>query len=75
MVMQQPQKEMMKQPFTGQALAEWRERLAYSVTDAANELGCSEQSIRNWESGESTPPKYIGIACDFLALGLTSQWS
>jgi DNA-binding transcriptional regulator YiaG len=63
-------KENLPEPFTSEAFAEWRERMGFTVTDCARELGCAEESVRRWERGESRPPRYIGLACSALALGI-----
>ena len=56
--------------YTAEDLAEWRSRMGYSADDAAKQLGCAKQSVYNWERGDEPPPRYIGLACDALALGI-----
>lgn len=56
--------------YTAEDFAAWRNRMGYSVEDAAKQLGCAIQSVYNWERGESDMPRYIGLACDALALGI-----
>jgi predicted transcriptional regulator len=55
---------------TGQTLTEWRERMGYSKTDASDALGCSRTAWRGWEEGTQDIPRYIGLACAALALGM-----
>lgn len=52
-------------------LTAWRERMGYSNRDAALAIGCSRQAWLDWESGKSEVPRYIGLACAALALGMT----
>jgi transcriptional regulator with XRE-family HTH domain len=52
-------------------ISEWREAMGFSRRDAADALGCSKQSIINWESGTNECPFYIGLAMAALALGMT----
>lgn len=52
-------------------LALWRERMGYSQTEAAEVLGCSRNAWAGWEQGEHRVPRYIGLACAALALGMT----
>jgi DNA-binding transcriptional regulator YiaG len=63
-------KDIPSEPFTSKAFGEWRERMGFSVADCAIELGCAEESVRRWERGEAQPPRYIGLACSALALGI-----
>lgn len=53
-----------------QVLLAWRERMGYSQRDAAEALGCSRNAWNKWESGSSNAPRYIGLACAALALGM-----
>lgn len=63
--------ENLNQPLSAATLAAWRERMGFSKTDAADALGCSRNSWAAWEGGESEVPRYIGLACAALALGMT----
>ena len=56
---------------TGATLQAWRERMGYSQRDAATALGCSRGAWANWESGAHDVPRYIGLACAALALGMS----
>lgn len=53
-------------------LAAWRERMGYSQIDACKALGCSRGAWAGWESGTHKAPRYIGLACAALALGMSS---
>jgi transcriptional regulator with XRE-family HTH domain len=55
---------------TGEMLLAWRERMGFTQTDACVALGCSRNAWASWESGAQMPPRYIGLACDALALGV-----
>jgi len=66
-------KEIPQAVFDGEALKLWRERMGYSVIQASEAIGCAEQSVRNWEHGDSMPPRYIDLACQALMLGMTSR--
>jgi len=59
--------------FDGTALNSWRQRMGWSVSDAAEALGCHRDSIKHWESDAPSPPRYIDLACQALALGMTSR--
>lgn len=56
---------------TATALKAWRKRLNLSQTRAAELLGCGRSSLQAWESEVNDIPKYIGLACAALALGVT----
>jgi transcriptional regulator with XRE-family HTH domain len=53
----------------GQTLIAWRERMGYSQRDACSALGCSRGAWAGWEGGQKIP-RYIGLACAALALGM-----
>jgi transcriptional regulator with XRE-family HTH domain len=54
-----------------QVLLSWRERMGYSQRDACAALGCSRAAWVKWETGQQAPiPRYIGLACAALALGM-----
>lgn len=55
---------------TAESLKAWRERLHFSKTQAARELGCSRQSIYDWEAGTYPVPRYIELAAAAIALGI-----
>lgn len=52
-------------------LTAWRDRMGYSQREAADILGCSLGSWAEWEQGSRKIPRYIGLACAALALGMT----
>jgi DNA-binding XRE family transcriptional regulator len=54
---------------TAKTFAEWRIRLGWTKAKAAEELGCSKNSIMAWESGKSAIPRYIALACKALLIG------
>lgn len=56
---------------TAQTLTAWRERMGYSKAEAAREVGCSRNAWAAWEDGKSPVPRYIGLACAALALGMS----
>lgn len=51
-------------------LKAWRERMGYSQREASSALGCSRSAWQAWEGGDQEPPRYIGLACAALALGM-----
>jgi transcriptional regulator with XRE-family HTH domain len=53
-----------------QVLLSWRERMGFSQRDACVALGCSRGAWAKWETGKAKAPKYIGLACAALALGM-----
>lgn len=56
---------------TGATLKQWRVRNGLSQTVAAEALGCSRTSIKNWENSPARElPKYVALACAALAYGL-----
>lgn len=57
--------------FNGKALLGWRDRMGFSQRDACEALGCSRGALGGWENGTQKPiPRYIGLACAALALGM-----
>lgn len=56
--------------FSGHALQAWRERMGFTQRDASKTLGCSADAWNRWETGKAKPPRYIGLACAALALGM-----
>jgi len=63
-------KQVSKKPAVAASLTAWRERMGFSQRDACEALGCSRQAWSDWESGEHKTPRYIGLACAALALGM-----
>lgn len=57
---------------TGSDLVEWRRRLNLTQAAAAAALGCGRRSLQQWEDPARPQgvPKYIGLACAALALGI-----
>jgi len=53
-------------------LTAWRTRMGYSQRDAVRALGCSREAWGNWEGGKHAIPRYIGLACAALALGMSA---
>ena len=51
-------------------LTAWRDRMGYSQREAAIALGCSRGAWSGWEAGTQAIPRYIGLACAALALGM-----
>ena len=51
-------------------LVAWRERMGFSQRDACKALGCSRGAWAGWEIGTNPVPRYIGLACAALALGM-----
>jgi transcriptional regulator with XRE-family HTH domain len=51
-------------------LSAWRESMGYSQRDACKALGCSRSAWTRWEAGGHSVPRYIGLACAALALGM-----
>lgn len=51
-------------------LITWRKRLNLTQEAAAEKLGCGRRSLQQWEGGIHDIPKYIGLACAALALGI-----
>jgi len=48
-------------------LQAWRKRMGgWTRNEAAIKLGCSANSIRNWEEGKTATPRYIGYACKWM---------
>jgi transcriptional regulator with XRE-family HTH domain len=57
---------------TPETLATWRDRMGFSQRDACNALGCSRGAWARWEEGTQRIPRYIGLACAALALGMSA---
>lgn len=54
---------------TAQDFIDWRERLGFNRTDAAEALGLGRNQPQRYEEGQPIP-KYIALACAALAHGL-----
>lgn len=61
---------MIEPTLNATVLKAWRERMGYSQREAASVLGCSRSAWQGWEDGTQKPPRYIGLACAALALGM-----
>jgi hypothetical protein len=57
-------------PMSKEVLATWRENMGYSARDCAHELGCTAEDWAAWEEGAVTIPRYVGLACAALAMGM-----
>lgn len=57
---------------TPEDLIAWRKRMNLTQEAAAEKLGCGRRSLQQWEDPERPQPipKYIGLACAALALGI-----
>jgi transcriptional regulator with XRE-family HTH domain len=55
-------------------LTAWRARLGLSKVEAAKALGCARYSLAIWEQGKRPIPKYIELACQWLALRSIYDW-
>jgi transcriptional regulator with XRE-family HTH domain len=55
---------------TGSSLTEWRKRLGFNRSQAANALGCHRNALAGWEAGKYPIPRYIALACAALSYGL-----
>lgn len=55
---------------SAQTLIAWRDRMGYSQRDACEALGCSRGAWAGWENDVHPVPRYIGLACAALALGM-----
>lgn len=64
------EKEMVSPVLSPAVLRAWRERMGFSQRDACEALGCSRGGWTGWESGKQDIPRYIGLACAALALGM-----
>lgn len=60
------------EPLSGATLLAWRERMGYSQRDACKALGCSRGAWARWEQDQQDVPRYIGLACAALALGMSA---
>lgn len=55
---------------TGKDLKEMRDRFSLSMASLAEKMGCSKQTIVNYEGGRSEIPRYFALACTAFCLGL-----
>lgn len=58
--------------FTPSALRAWQARMGYTQREAADALDCSRGAYGKWRKPGSAIPRYIGLACAALALGMTA---
>ena len=59
-----------QRPMTKKRLLLWRDNMGYSLDDCSHELGVTAEEWKAWESGDAKIPRYIGLACSALALGM-----
>jgi transcriptional regulator with XRE-family HTH domain len=52
------------------SLKAWRDRMGFSQREACEALGCSRGAWRKWEDNDAEAPRYVGLACAALALGI-----
>lgn len=52
------------------AFRDWRKRMGLNLTEAAEALGCSRNTVPIYESGQAPIPLYIRLACSALSLGV-----
>lgn len=52
---------------TGEALRTWRLKHKLTTLQLAEELGISQPTWTQWESGSRFPPYYLGLALNWLA--------
>lgn len=64
-------KQEPRKPGADLTLRTWRTRMGYSLDDAAMQLGCPRSRLEKWERANRPPPRYIGLACAALALGMS----
>lgn len=55
---------------TSSDLISLRERMKWSQSEAARQLGCSTRSIVNWESGDYLIPKSIALATSAVLMNV-----
>lgn len=58
--------------FSPAALRAWQTRMGYSQREACDALDCSRGAYAKWRKPGSKIPRYIGLACAALALGMTA---
>lgn len=51
-------------------LAKLRQRMGWSQTEAARQLGCSLRSVVNWGKGINKIPDSIALAASAVLMGL-----
>jgi transcriptional regulator with XRE-family HTH domain len=54
----------------GAVLLAWQERMGFSQREVCEVLGCSRSAWQDWTSDRSSPPRYIGLACAAVSLGM-----
>ena len=56
---------------TAAGLEAFRERMGWSKSELAANLGCDRKTLNRYLSGATAPiPRYIALACSALAHGL-----
>ena len=53
-------------PPGGDLIRLWRERNGWTQLDVCGLLGISERTIRNWETGEADPPRFLWWTMAYL---------
>lgn len=59
---------------TANDFIEWRKRLGFNRTEAAEALGLGRNQPKRYEEGQ-TIPRYIALACAAIALGVPPMGS
>ena len=48
----------------------WQDRMGFSQDDAVAALGCTPDAWVAWTQEKTPVPRFIGLACNALALGM-----
>lgn len=54
------------EPPAGDMIRIWRERNGWTQLGLATHLGVGERTLRAWETGENTPPRFLWWAMAYL---------
>jgi predicted transcriptional regulator len=52
------------------SLKQWREQMAFTPSEACEELEVQPSLYSEWENGDARIPRHIQLACHALALGM-----
>lgn len=61
--------------WSGANMHAWRLRMNFTQQSASEAIGCSRDSVKEWEMGVRLIPKYVSAACSAVEAGIAAEIS